>query len=62
MSATPSTVVDRVEQVTAELDPVYVVALLAVGAALGYALLFLQDPLLHDSLHHFRHSIGVTCH
>jgi hypothetical protein len=62
MSATPSTVADRVEQATAELDPVYVAALLAVGAAVGFTLLFLQDPLLHDSLHNFRHSIGITCH
>ncbi|WP_226009983.1 CbtB domain-containing protein [Halomicrobium salinisoli] len=37
---------------------------LAVGfvAALGFTLLFLQEPLAHDALHNFRHSAGVTCH
>jgi hypothetical protein len=62
MSATPATVAGRVEQATVELDPVHLAAILAVGAALGFTLLFLQDPLVHDSLHNFRHSIGVTCH
>ena len=62
MSARPATVGGRVEQVAAELDPVHIAALLAVGAALGFTLLFMQDPLVHDSLHNFRHSIGITCH
>ncbi len=34
----------------------------ALVAALGFTLLFVQDPLLHDSLHNFRHSAGITCH
>ncbi len=62
MSATPPTVGGRVEQATLELDPVHIAAILAVSAALGFTLLFMQDPLLHDSLHNFRHSIGITCH
>nr|WP_245180911.1 CbtB domain-containing protein [Halomicroarcula amylolytica] len=39
---------------------------LAVGfalvAALGFALLFVQEPMLHDSMHNFRHAAGITCH
>ncbi|EMA06370.1 hypothetical protein C438_06652 [Haloferax denitrificans ATCC 35960] len=31
-------------------------------AALGFTLLFVQDPLVHDSLHNFRHAAGVACH
>lgn len=62
MSATPHTVGGRVEQATDEFEPVYLAAVLAVAVALGFTLLFLQDPLVHDSLHNFRHSIGITCH
>ena len=37
---------------------------LGVGlvAALAFTLLFVQDPMVHDSLHNFRHGAGVTCH
>jgi cobalt transporter subunit CbtB len=31
-------------------------------AALGFALLFVQEPLVHDSMHNFRHAAGITCH
>ena len=62
MSATPQSVGGRVAQATDEFEPLYLAALVAVGVALGFALLFMQEPLLHDSLHNFRHSIGITCH
>lgn len=62
MSGSPQTVAGRVEQAALELDTVYIAAVVAVGVALGFSLLFMQEPLLHDSLHNFRHSIGITCH
>lgn len=35
---------------------------LALVTAITFALLVMQDPLAHDSLHNFRHTAGVTCH
>lgn len=62
MPATSDTVRDRIERATVELTPVQLAIVLAVVAAAGFTLLFLQEPMVHDSLHNFRHSIGVTCH
>ncbi|ELZ33911.1 hypothetical protein C474_03090 [Halogeometricum pallidum JCM 14848] len=45
-----------------ELSATQVAAGLALVAALGFALLFLQEPMVHDSMHNFRHAAGVTCH
>lgn len=62
MPVTNDTVHDRIERVRIELAPVQVVLLLVLVAAVGYTLLFLQEPLVHDSLHNVRHAMGVTCH
>lgn len=35
---------------------------LALVAVLGAAMLFAQTPMLHDSMHNFRHAAGITCH
>lgn len=35
---------------------------LALAAAIAFTLLFLQDPMAHDSLHDFRHATGIACH
>jgi cobalt transporter subunit CbtB len=35
---------------------------LALVAALLFALLFVQEPMVHDSLHNARHAAGITCH
>jgi len=56
------TVSDRFAQARHELTAREVVIGLALIAALGFALLVMQDPLAHDSLHNFRHSAGITCH
>jgi len=45
-----------------ELTPTRVAVGLALVAALGFALLFVQQPMLHDSMHNFRHAAGITCH
>jgi len=39
-----------------------ILAGLLFATALSFTLLFIQDPLVHDSLHNFRHVGGVVCH
>lgn len=61
MAGTP-TVADRVALARYELSARDVATGLVLAAALGFALLVLQEPTVHDALHNFRHSAGVTCH
>ena len=35
---------------------------IALVAALSFTLLFVQEPMVHDALHNFRHGGGITCH
>lgn len=56
------TVSDRVRTTNIDVSPTQLLVFLGFTAALGFTLLFMQEPLLHDSLHDFRHSIGMTCH
>jgi len=62
MAAANDTVHGRIEHARVELTPRKVAIGLAIVAALGFALLFLQEPLAHDSLHNARHAAGITCH
>lgn len=62
MTATHDTVRERMERARVELTPARVAVGIALVAAVGCTLLFLQEPLVHDSLHNFRHSVGITCH
>lgn len=62
MAAANDTVHGRIEHARIELSPTTAALALGLLAALGVALLFLQEPMLHDSLHNFRHTAGVTCH
>jgi len=62
MSATADTVHDRLALARAELDPTGWAAILLLASGLGFGLLVLQEPLVHDALHNFRHAAGVTCH
>ena len=59
MATASNTVHSRLEQARMELTPTQAAVALA---ALGFALLFVQQPMLHDSMHNFRHAAGVTCH
>lgn len=61
ISETP-TVSDRFAQARQELTARQMAVGLALVAALGFALLVMQEPLAHDALHNFRHSAGITCH
>ncbi len=62
MSTRSDTVRGRVAHARGELRTKQIAAGLLLGAALGFALLFVQEPLVHDSLHSFRHAAGITCH
>lgn len=62
MAAINDTVHGRIERARIELTPTRMALGLALVAALGFALLFAQDPMMHDSMHNFRHTVGVTCH
>lgn len=53
---------DRIEELQTAVTPRQALVAVAVGAALAYALLFLQEPLAHDAAHTFRHGTGITCH
>lgn len=54
------TVQDRIA--TLEVTPVQFALGLGLLVATGAVLLFAQEPMLHDSMHNFRHAAGVTCH
>lgn len=62
MATANDTVHGRIEQARTQLTPTQVAVGLALVVALGFALLFVQEPMLHDSMHNFRHSAGITCH
>lgn len=61
-AVTEDTVSNRVERARSSLTPTQVTAGLAFGAALAFALVFVQEPLVHDALHNFRHAAGIVCH
>lgn len=56
------TVRNRIVRARTDVTPTMAVATLVVAAALGFMLLFLQDPMAHDAMHNFRHAAGITCH
>ncbi|MDS0261476.1 CbtB-domain containing protein [Haloarcula sp. S1CR25-12] len=62
MQAETDTVSRRVDIATRSLSGTQMALGLALVAALGFTLLFVQDPMVHDSLHNFRHGAGITCH
>ncbi|MBZ6495833.1 CbtB domain-containing protein [Natrinema longum] len=59
---TTETVHDRIGTARNELTTAQLLAVFALAAALLFTLLFLQEPLAHDSMHNFRHAAGVVCH
>lgn len=56
------TVHDRIARARRDVTPTAALMAAALAAALGFTLLFLQDPLAHDAMHNFRHAAGITCH
>lgn len=62
MATANDTVYGRIERARGELTPAKAALGVTLLAAVGFALLFGQDPLLHDSMHNFRHAAGIACH
>ncbi|MFC4541916.1 CbtB domain-containing protein [Halosolutus amylolyticus] len=62
MAATTDTVHDRIDTARADLTPIQLAAIVLFAAAIGFTLLFLQEPIAHDAMHNFRHGAGITCH
>ncbi|ACM58973.1 CbtB domain-containing protein [Halorubrum lacusprofundi] len=62
MSAAQDTVHDRIDRASTDLTAGQLATGLGLVAAISFALLVLQDPAAHDSLHNFRHAAGVVCH
>ena len=62
MQAETDTVRRRVDIATSSLSGTQMALGLALVATLGFSLLFVQDPMVHDGLHNFRHGAGITCH
>ncbi|MFP8953287.1 CbtB domain-containing protein [Natrialbaceae archaeon A-arb3/5] len=56
------TVHDRFATAQETMTPGQLAAMLALVAAIAFALVFVQEPLVHDSMHNFRHAAGITCH
>lgn len=62
MTGTNETVHDRLDTARTALTPAQAAIILAFVAAIGFTLLFLQEPIVHDAMHNFRHGAGITCH
>ena len=62
MSVTSHTITDRVEQAYVELTPIQVALAVTLIVALSSVLLFMQEPMVHEAMHNFRHAAGITCH
>lgn len=61
MAAT-ETVHDRIDFAMGSLTPTQVAVGLSLITLATAILLFAQDPLVHDTMHNFRHTAGITCH
>lgn len=51
----------RVERLKAEVTTQQMLAI-GLAVALGVVLAAVQEPLVHDALHNFRHVTGIACH
>lgn len=62
MSMGNDSVRDRIERASTDMTATQVGIGLAMAASVGFVLLFMQEPLVHDAMHNFRHAAGITCH
>jgi cobalt transporter subunit CbtB len=62
MSSVDSSVQNRFEQLFIELTPAQLAVGLMLLVVVGAVVLFVQEPLVHDAMHNFRHVAGITCH
>lgn len=59
---TTNPIASRFEQAYIELTPTQIALAITLITAVSFALMFVQEPLVHDSMHNFRHVAGITCH
>lgn len=57
-----ATVHERISHARRSLTTTQIAIGLGLAAALLFTLLFIQEPMVHDSLHNARHAAGITCH
>lgn len=62
MSTANDTVHDRIDRASRELSATQIGIGLAMALSIGFVLMFMQDPMVHDAMHNFRHVAGITCH
>lgn len=62
MSMIANNTADRIEHAFVEITPTQLAIGLLVVTVLGVAMMFAQEPMLHDAMHSFRHTAGITCH
>ncbi len=62
MNTSNETVADRIEAARGTVGVVQAATIITFAAAITFTLIFLQDPVAHDSMHNFRHAAGITCH
>lgn len=60
--ATTETVHDRIDFAIDSLTPTQMAVGLGFILLAGFILLVSQNPIVHDTMHNFRHTAGVTCH
>jgi cobalt transporter subunit CbtB len=62
MVSTNETVHDRIAVARTDVTRTQLALGIGIVALVGVTLLFVQEPMVHDALHNFRHAAGVTCH
>jgi hypothetical protein len=62
MSTVSDSVQNRFAQAQIDLTATQIGIGLLLLAVTSFVVLFMQDPLVHDSMHNFRHAAGITCH
>lgn len=62
MSTVTDSVQNRFVQAQIDLTASQIAMGLLLLTVISFVVLFMQDPLVHDSMHNFRHVAGITCH
>lgn len=60
--STPTSARQRLAVVQQQLSNSQLLIGLSLVLLVGVGLLFVQDPMVHNALHEFRHGAGITCH
>lgn len=61
MRTATNTIQGRIDLALTLTPKTLLTGLLLIALA-GTALMFIQEPLVHDAMHNFRHASGITCH